>query len=51
MKFILTCSNGKQIDMSSYVLKQMEGKITRKQVEQKILYYQKINKNKYYEDI
>ena len=33
MKFILTCSNGKQIDMSSYVLKQMEGKITRKQVE------------------
>ena len=36
MQFILTCSNGKQIDMSSYILKQMKGEMTREQVQNKI---------------
>ena len=27
MQYILTCPNGKQIDMSSDVLKQMDGKV------------------------
>ena len=32
MQYILTCPNGKKIDMSGYILKQMKGKITRDQV-------------------
>jgi len=43
MQFILTCNNGKQIDMSSYILKQMSGEITRKDVEQRITFYKKTN--------
>lgn len=43
MKFILTCENGKQIDMSFYVLQQMEGKITREEVEERITFYQQTN--------
>ena len=44
MQFILTCENGKQIDMSSDVLKQMEGEITRKDVQERIAFYQLTNK-------
>ena len=44
MQFILTCSNGKQIDMTSDVLKQMKGDITRQDVEERITFYQDTNK-------
>jgi len=44
MQFILTCENGKQIDMSSYILQQMNGEITREDVEQRINFYQSTNK-------
>ena len=43
MQFILKCPNGKQIDMSEYILQQMSGKITRDEVEQRINYYKKAN--------
>ncbi len=43
MQFILTCPNGKQIDMSSDILKQMSGEITRKDVEERITFYKKTN--------
>ena len=36
MQFILTCNNGKQIDMTRDVLKQMKGEITREDVTNKI---------------
>ena len=45
MQFILTCENGKQIDMSSYVLKQMKGEITRQDVEKIITNYQNSNRD------
>mgnify|MGYP001315771018 CR=1 FL=1 len=45
MQFILTCQNGKQIDMSSYVLKQWKGELTRQDVEEIITNYQKSNQN------
>lgn len=44
MKFILTCENGKQIDMSSDILEQMEGKVSREEVEERIIFYQQTNK-------
>ena len=44
MQWILTCENGKQIDMSSDILKQMSGEITRQDVEQRIEFYQSTNK-------
>ncbi len=44
MQFILTCNNGKKIDMSSYILKQMSGEITRQDVEQRIKFYKETNK-------
>jgi len=43
MQFILTCQNGKQIDMSSEVLRQMKGEITREEVEERIKFYQTTN--------
>ena len=43
MQFILTCNNGKQIDMSSDILKQMSGEMTREEVEQRITFYKKTN--------
>ena len=43
MQFILTCLNGKQIDMSEYILQQMLGEITEEEVKQRINYYQKTN--------
>ncbi len=44
MQFILTCPNGKQIDMSSDILSQMSGKITREDVETRIEFYNNTNK-------
>ena len=43
MQFILTCPNGKQIDMSSDILKQMKGEITRDEVQERITFYQQTN--------
>ncbi len=39
MKMILKCPNGVEIDMSSYILQQMSGEITRKEVEERIEFY------------
>lgn len=44
MQFILTCHNGKQIDMSGYLLMQLDGEITREQVQERINYYKSTNK-------
>jgi len=44
MQWILTCENGKQIDMSTYILMQMNGEITREDVEERITFYQLTNK-------
>ena len=43
MQFILTCENGKQIDMSSDILRQMQGEITRDEVNERIKFYQTTN--------
>jgi len=43
MQFILTCENGKQIDMSSDILRQMKGEITRDEVNERIKFYQTTN--------
>ena len=43
MQYILTCQNGKQIDMTSYILLQLEGEITRSDVLQRIEYYKSTN--------
>lgn len=39
MQWILECPNGKKIDMSSYVLQQMKGKIEQSEVQERINYY------------
>ena len=44
MQFILNCENGKQIDMSSDILKQMSGEISREDVQNRINFYQITNK-------
>ena len=44
MQFILKCPNGKQIDMSSYILQQMEGTLERSEVQERINYYITTNK-------
>jgi hypothetical protein len=44
MQWILTCSNGKQIDMTHYIGKQMDGELTRQDVLNKIDFYKSINK-------
>ena len=44
MQFILHLENGKQINMSSFIMKQMMGEMTREQVQQKIKYFKEINK-------
>lgn len=36
MQFILNLENGKQIDMSSYIMKQIKGEMTHEQVQEKI---------------
>ena len=43
MQFILTCPNGKQIDMSGDILQLMKGNATRKDVEKRIEFYQTTN--------
>ena len=44
MQYILTCPNGKQIDMSQDILLQLENKITRKDVLNRIDFYKSTNK-------
>jgi len=43
MQFILNLPNGKQIDMSSDILKQMSGEISREDVQERITFYKKTN--------
>lgn len=43
MQFILNLPNGKQIDMSSEVLRQMKGEITREEVQERINFYKSTN--------
>ena len=43
MQHILTCPNGKQIDFTKYILKQMKGEMSRQEVKDLILAYQTIN--------
>ena len=44
MQFILNLPNGKQIDMSSDILKQMSGEISREDVQNRINFHQITNK-------
>lgn len=44
MQFILNLPNGKQIDMSRYILMQMNGDITREDVKDKINFLKSTNK-------
>ena len=44
MQYILTCPNGKQIDMSSDILQQLERKIERQEVLERINFYKSTNK-------
>ena len=39
----LKCNNGKEIDMTCYVLKQMQGDITREELLERIEYYKQTN--------
>ena len=43
MQFILNLESGKQIDMSSYIMKQMKGEMTREQVQDKIKQFKNQN--------
>jgi len=43
MQFILNLENGKQIDMSSYIMKQIKGEMTREQVQEKIKQFKNQN--------
>lgn len=44
MKYILKCPNGVQVDMSSYILQQMEGTLRQSEVQERINYYLTNNK-------
>ena len=44
MKYTLTCNNGKEIDMTSYIIQQSENKITRQDVLDRIEFYKSNNK-------
>ena len=44
MQWILKCQNGKEIDMSGMIMLQMQGEITRQDVEEKIKFYKETNK-------
>ena len=46
MKFILSCENGKEIDMSRDILQQMNNEVSRADVEERISFYQSTNKIK-----
>ena len=43
MILTLTCSNGTLINMSQYILEQMEGKLTRAEVQERIDFYKANN--------
>ena len=43
MQYTLTCPNGKQIDFTKYILKQMKGEMSRQEVKDLILAYQTLN--------
>lgn len=43
MTYTLTCPNGKQIDFTGYILKQMKGEITRQDVLDRIEFYKQTN--------
>ena len=43
MKWTLTCKNGKEIDMSYYIGKQMDGELTRQDVLDRIEFYKSTN--------
>lgn len=43
MTFTLTCLNGKKIDMTEYILKQMKGELTRQEVQTIINNYKREN--------
>jgi len=43
MMYGLRCNNGKEIDMTRYVLKQMQGDITREELLERIEYYKQTN--------
>ena len=43
MQFILTCPNGKKIDLSKDILRQMRGEITREEVQERINFYKSTN--------
>jgi len=45
MQFMLTCPNGKKIDMSKDILLQIEGKISRCEVLTRINFYKSTNGN------
>ena len=44
MQWILKCPNGKKIDLSSYILKQMSGEISKSEVQYRINFYKQTNK-------
>jgi hypothetical protein len=44
MKYTLTCDNGKEINMTSYIIQQSENKITRQDVLNRIEFYKSTNK-------
>ena len=44
MIYTLTCSNGKEIDMTHYIVKQMKGEIARQDVLDRIEFYKSTNK-------
>jgi len=44
MQWTLTCANGKEIDMTHYIGEQMDGKLTRQDVLERIEYYKLTNK-------
>lgn len=44
MKYELTCDNGKVIDLTSDILDQMEGRVTRQEVIERIEFYKETNK-------
>lgn len=46
MIYCLKCENGKEIDMTSYIVQQMEGEITRQDVLDRIEYYKFTNKTR-----
>ena len=43
MKYTLTCNNGKEIDMTSYIIQQSENKITRQDLLDRIEFYKSTN--------